>query len=269
MIQKLTILFLLAIFLGNRQLLSAHHEFLTSDTMLILSIPKCGTHLLGKLLSVLTGDKHQQDGFAQSSNFYATVEEVVQLHRQHMFTHVHYAYETAIIVNTCKKWDISLFFIYRDPRDQIISYIHSTYDADKAATDEHYMDDRINDAIDPTKDYIWGYYGINDLYVKNMPWANDPYVCAVRFEDLVGARGNGSFDVQYETIARVANHLGMSLSLPEIFFAAKKIFGNTSTFKSGKIGTWKKYFTQGNKDFFKQHAGQLLIDLGYETDFNW
>lgn len=41
------------------------------------------------------------------------------------------------------------------------------------------------------------------------------------------------------------------------------------TFRKGQTGGWKKHFTSDQKKLFKKVAGQLLIDLGYEKDFNW
>ena len=50
---------------------------------------------------------------------------------------------------------------------------------------------------------------------------------------------------------------------------AANLFGNTRTFRSGKIGEWKKYFTDENKEEFKKHLGKYLIEFGYEKDDNW
>ena len=41
------------------------------------------------------------------------------------------------------------------------------------------------------------------------------------------------------------------------------------TFRSGKTGEWKKYFTDEHKKIFKDIAGDLLIKLGYEKDNDW
>ena len=46
-------------------------------------------------------------------------------------------------------------------------------------------------------------------------------------------------------------------------------FGDSVTFHKGQIGAWKTEFTENHKKLFKEIAGQLLIDLGYEKDYNW
>ncbi|MCJ7537651.1 MAG: sulfotransferase domain-containing protein, partial [Anaerolineales bacterium] len=43
----------------------------------------------------------------------------------------------------------------------------------------------------------------------------------------------------------------------------------SGTFRSGKVGGWRAYFTHENVDFFKQSTGDLLQQLGYERDDTW
>ncbi len=40
-------------------------------------------------------------------------------------------------------------------------------------------------------------------------------------------------------------------------------------YRKGIVGDWKNYFTERIKHAFKQHYGQLLIDLGYEANHDW
>jgi hypothetical protein len=42
-----------------------------------------------------------------------------------------------------------------------------------------------------------------------------------------------------------------------------------STKRKGTIGDWKNYFSEAHKNKFKEIAGNLLIELGYERDLNW
>lgn len=36
-----------------------------------------------------------------------------------------------------------------------------------------------------------------------------------------------------------------------------------------QVGSWRDYFTDEAKQWFKEEAGELLIELGYESDMNW
>jgi sulfotransferase 6B1 len=103
-----------------------------------------------------------------------------------------------------------------------------------------------------------------------MPWiVMTPYTCAVKFEDLIGEKGGGSLPRQQETIIRIAQYLGYKLSQADLQTIIDNLFGGTYSFREGKIGEWKHYFNDQHKTAFKKIAGQLLIDLGYENDFNW
>jgi sulfotransferase 6B1 len=41
------------------------------------------------------------------------------------------------------------------------------------------------------------------------------------------------------------------------------------TFRKGQAGIWKKEFDEEIKNHFKNVAGGLLIELGYEKDYDW
>ena len=71
-------------------------------------------------------------------------------------------------------------------------------------------------------------------------------------------------------IRRVADHLGVSLDDARIAEIAEHLYHRRSrTFRRGLIGDWQRYFTPEHREAFKAVAGQLLIDLGYETDLEW
>ncbi len=93
----------------------------------------------------------------------------------------------------------------------------------------------------------------------------------VKFENLIGPKGGGSYEQQLKTIMKISQHLGIPLSLQKIQTVIADLFGGTWTFREGQIGGWKKYFTPEIKKAFKQDPRliQLLIDLGYENGSNW
>lgn len=42
-----------------------------------------------------------------------------------------------------------------------------------------------------------------------------------------------------------------------------------SFMRKGVSGDWREVFTERDKRIFKEEAGELLVDLGYEKDLNW
>ncbi len=43
----------------------------------------------------------------------------------------------------------------------------------------------------------------------------------------------------------------------------------TSMLRKGVTGDWREAFTEGDRRVFKEEAGDLLVELGYEKDHGW
>jgi hypothetical protein len=103
-----------------------------------------------------------------------------------------------------------------------------------------------------------------------MEWLSEDITCLVYFERLVGPLGGGDHNLQTLEILRIADHLEINLPANDIASISSRVFDVASpTFRKGIIGDWRNYFTSEHKQAFKNVAGQLLIDLGYEPNFDW
>jgi hypothetical protein len=102
------------------------------------------------------------------------------------------------------------------------------------------------------------------------PFGVHPRFCAVTFEELVGSKGGGSEIRQRRAIRRIATHLRLHLPVRDLNYIAGKAFSvDSPTFRRGRIGSWREEMTTAHKLAFKEIAGQLLVELGYEEDFDW
>ncbi len=109
-----------------------------------------------------------------------------------------------------------------------------------------------------------------DYYDVLLGWKDYPPFLTIRFEDLVGSKGGGNHENQITAIQRIAQHLDIKLTDNLKQQCITGAFGNTATFREGKIGNWKKYFKQKDKEVMKaSRLGKLLIELGYESDHTW
>jgi hypothetical protein len=98
--------------------------------------------------------------------------------------------------------------------------------------------------------------------------------CEVRYEDLLAT---GSV----KEIRRLLRFLGANSSaesarqcIEDTSFErmSGRIRGDedtTSFFRKGVSRDWKNYFTERDKELFKEVAGDLLVRLGYERDHDW
>lgn len=93
-------------------------------------------------------------------------------------------------------------------------------------------------------------------------------ILRVKYEDL-------KFDT-INTMEKIFNFLGADSSRSlllkisdETRFEKLKKSDGSSFYRKGKSGDWKNYFTEKDKKIFKQIAGDLLVKLGYEKDYDW
>jgi hypothetical protein len=242
--------------------------------VLITSIPKCGTNLLRYCVSLITEQKKYDwcEGY--------TLLNKKQLANSTAFCFVSHAFYSPSNRNQALNQPWQTLFIYRDPRDQIVSMAHWIYKNPKTRPEYAQMDidtllleliERNGPVYSALFDgeEIEDMQGIADLYALYMPWQQQTGVYTTTFERLVGPLGGGDAQAQLTEIMNIAAHIGTPISREQAASVAARLFGNSYTFHEGQIGSWKKYFKQEHIQAFKRVAGQLLIDLGYENDLSW
>jgi len=93
-------------------------------------------------------------------------------------------------------------------------------------------------------------------------------VCVLRFEDFIEDR-----DTALERVIEHAITRGFPIAFPRpdaIRILSDSINPQKSpTFRSGKVGGWRGEFTEEHKRLFKETAGDLLVQLGYEENADW
>ena len=236
-----------------------------------ISIPKCGTHLLKKCIWSLTGTKSVAED--QINPYIASPEKFKHKskNKTHWRNHLFYNESFEPFLNNSQN---AFFFIYRDPRDQIVSFAYymKLYNHSVKAN-EITFDQLLMELITSESGEIYNNQppckNINEIYKKYIPWLSATHVCSIRFEDLVGPKGGGNLEAQLNSIKKIIEHLGIFLTEDQIHQKAESLFGGTWTFRKGQIGSWKKHFNEDHKKVFKEVAGQLLIDFGYEESFDW
>jgi hypothetical protein len=167
------------------------------------------------------------------------------------------------------------YFIYRDPRDLLVSQVfYATEIYEEHALHEYYnrlpnMDERLKAVIQGIhEDEKANRPGIADQYARFTAWLGFPAVMSVRFEDLIQNRS--------QTINTILDHLettGYKIPLDRQTAIEKIMHAidpkRSPTFRKGVVGDWRSHFTEEHKRLFKETAGDLLIQLGYEKNNNW
>lgn len=171
--------------------------------------------------------------------------------------------------------DRATVFVYRDPRDMIVSHIfyatqmHTGHWMRPYYTEQlHTMEERINAAILGVDEPGSELTEIRKRYEGYLGWLDQDEVLNLRFEDLIQDR-----ETTFGCLLDYLEKRGFTPEAPRqtaIETLSRAIAPKKSgTFRKGEPGNWKEHFTETNKSLFKEKTGDLLIILGYEKDFDW
>jgi hypothetical protein len=166
------------------------------------------------------------------------------------------------------------YFIYRDPRDMLISQVHFATDM----YEEHGMHAyykslpdfgaRLKVAITGVDADGVRMVSVKERYEGVFRWLEQKNVLCIRFEDLIHHR-DGTLQTMLDEVEKtgyqVPTRREEALDVLVDAIQPKK----SRTFRSGKTGGWKEHFTEEHKKLFKDVAGDLLVRLGYEKSNDW
>lgn len=178
-------------------------------------------------------------------------------------------------INLLVNEKIATLFIFRDPRDVLISHVFYAKDMHKGHGMHAYynqvlqtMEQRINAAIVGVQENGASLAPIKEKYANYMGWLKIPNVLAVKFEDLVLERAS-TLDRMLDYIES-RGYRPVASRAESIDVLHKAVVSHKSgTFRKGQPGNWRDHFTPLNKEVFKENTGDLLVMLGYEQDDRW
>jgi hypothetical protein len=254
------------------------------------SFPKSGTHLLTQVMHGFTrlGPAVDSglpavvtfDGFTGRQR--GPAEILADLRRFSPgdigYGHVH-AFPEA--VDWLCQPGVAAYLILRDPRDVVVSHVH--YIAEMAPSHIHHryyhevlhtFDERLRASIVgvPAEELAKAagdkpvHEPLPDIRARFAPylgWLGHPEVLVLRYEDLITDRR--------DALERVLDHaVRRGFKLAADRQAAFRVLedsidpSRSPTFRSGKVGGWRKSFTEEHTALFARIVGDLLSVLGYE-----
>ena len=268
----------------EKQIQRAHFASQPADLPILLGIsfPKSGTHLLDQ---ILLGFANVAPYAKRVHSFYAEYEgesgkkrdprqalNWLDSLRPRDVASAHLFARPETITRVCSP-NFAPYFIFRDPRDVVVSHVFYVTDMEARHVHHEYYQSlpdfnaRLNVSILGRPDANIEFSNIADRFAPYLGWLDQKEVLTIHFEDLIHDRA--------ATLTRIMDHLLSRASLPtsrqlildslETSINPKK----SPTFRSGKTGEWKKYFTDEHKELFKKVGGDLLIKLGYEKNSEW
>lgn len=248
------------------------------------SFPKSGTHLLTQVLA----------GFAQlgpvvDSGLPAVVNfdgptgqplPVSELMRQLgrlqpgdvSYGHLH-AFPEVVELLCGEGW--ASYFIYRDPRDVVLSHVHYVTEMEPNHVHHDYyanqlkgFEERLRVSILGRPELVHPFPGIAERFAPYLPWLSRPEVQTLRFEDFI-TQPRQAIGLVLDHAVKRSLRITADREAAITQLCAAIDPQRSPTFRSGKVGGWRESFDAANKALFKEQAGDLLVQLGYESDLDW
>jgi hypothetical protein len=186
------------------------------------------------------------------------------------------------LVETFKENHWGKVFIFRDFRDVAISTVyHAKRDNEgtKFPEKDKYIKmefDELLKIIIAGDENVTGVMKRWELYA---PWLDEDWVLKFDYGDVIeNKEGACELFIRY-LYGRLGSYLGTAKpTIPADHFNElmhrmmdrMEQPGKSPTYRNGKSGDWKKYFTDEHKELFKESdKNNWLIRLGYENDRTW
>ena len=166
------------------------------------------------------------------------------------------------------------YFIYRDPRDTLVSHVFFATDMHEEHGMHAYykslpgIGERLKVAISGIDRNGMYMVNVRQRYEAVFKWREQPGVMCIRFEDLIDNR-DATLQAMLDQIEKTGYRFILSREKAVATLVEAIQPRKSHTFRLGKTGGWREYFTNEHKELFKDVAGDLLIRLGYEQDNNW
>lgn len=162
----------------------------------------------------------------------------------------------------------------RDPRDVAVSHMHYLKENKRHPLHRAYAelpDDRARLLLSIRGGELGGrsLQSLEQRYRRFLDWERAEEAILVSFESLVGSKGGGSDAAQREAVERIAVHLDLDLDDLTAERVRESLFGSSSTFRKGQIGGWQDELSAEHRQAVKEVAGSLLVELGYERGPSW
>jgi hypothetical protein len=256
-----------------------HQAYLERPPVLLNSIPKSGTHMMLKALEVIP-DLVDRGSFLASrpSLTYREVPNHVMGNKVHRILpgelvagHIHHSPLIArnLEINNC-----IVVFIYRDPRDVVISeshYLatmnrwHRLHKAFSSLPDDHSRYDLAINGFETNTNGL-EYKNILERYQAFLPWLNQPGVIPVRYEDCLSDK----IEMIIKTIfthyqeRSTACMFNIDKLLDEACSGIRN--KNTATFREGASGKWRSVLSAEQKDRINTLMSKELAEMGYDLE---
>jgi hypothetical protein len=259
------------------------------DPFVLITMPKSGSHLMIKTLYLLTGSE---------AIWHTMFPSYQYVPPEHGFLYTHFCVSPQLENDYRDLGDLKQIILIRDLRDVAISVVHQIKKASwpgmTKKNREYFLKLPFDEQLLFVINFEYDAYimrkrvpaslqvSISKVAEQAVSYMNKSNTLTCRYENIVGLEGGGTSELQWTELQKIHDFLNLDLPESQILDVCNHMYGDgvdpfgkngflnfQSTFRNGKIGSWRNYFTETHKAAFKKKLGHFLIALGYEKDNNW
>ncbi len=184
-----------------------------------------------------------------------------------MVGHVPYSHSFDVIL---QEHDYKHLVIIRNPKDVLVSFLHYVVKPGHVFRKD-FM--RLSEEERLSLAFYGGYaplcdrniIGLDNAFQSVLEWKQSQNCLIVKFEDLVGEKGGGTFQRQYDIVKKIIDYLGIDSNESSVIQVCKQAFSRESrTFRNGQIGSgvkqlnemWLQNLVKGRSNLLKEFYGE-------------
>jgi len=256
-----------------RRAQAASSSYRDHPPILVNSVPKSGTHLLLQLGRALPGIKYYGSVCGQRPSVTMrtrSTREILGLLNKAVPGEViaGHVYFDETVASWLEERSFVHLFIYRDPRDVVLSEAHYLTTMNRLHRLHRYMK-KLPDMEARVAALIEGIPGIYEDIGTRLRyyagWLDRPeHVLSVRYEDLAGSEQVQCVRTMAEWLIGRVPHL-KSENIDALSHRLQKSIApeRSHTFRSGGSEKWRTQMSEANRQRIEHHAGDVIAKLGY------
>jgi len=104
-----------------------------------------------------------------------------------------------------------------------------------------------------------------EKYMEINKWSTSNKILFIKYEELVGEKGNGNDQSQFATIWQIISFLGLPISKENAREICRLVYDSDGLgFRNGKVGDWPKHLSSDFLELFNSEMSGVMEYWGYD-----